>query len=34
MLNLGLIDISQAQAMEQLTPNGSGDTVNVAPNVQ
>jgi hypothetical protein len=33
MLNLGLIDVSQAQEMEQLTPNGSGDTVNVAPNV-
>jgi HK97 family phage portal protein len=33
MLNLGLIDIAQAQEMEQLTPNGSGDTVNVAPNV-
>jgi hypothetical protein len=28
-----LIDVSQAQEMEQLTPNGSGDTVNVAPNV-
>ena len=34
MLNLGLIDVAQAQEMEQLTPNGSGDTVNVAPNVQ
>jgi HK97 family phage portal protein len=33
MLNLGLIDVAQAQSMEQLTPNGSGDTVNVAPNV-
>ena len=34
MLNLGLIDVSQAQEMEQLTPNGSGDTVNVTTNVQ
>ena len=33
MLNLGLIDIGQAQQMEQLTPNGSGDTTNVALNV-
>jgi HK97 family phage portal protein len=33
MLNLGLIDVSQAQEMEQLTPNGSGDTANVATNV-
>jgi HK97 family phage portal protein len=33
MLNLGLIDVSQAQVMEQLTPNGSGDTANVALNV-
>jgi len=33
MLNLGLIDVSQAQEMEQLTPNGSGDTVNVTTNV-
>ena len=33
MLNLGLIDVSQAQEMEQLTPNGSGDTVNVRTNV-
>jgi hypothetical protein len=33
MLNLGLIDVSQAQEMEQLTPNGSGDTTNVTPNV-
>jgi HK97 family phage portal protein len=33
MLNLGLIDIGQAQQMEQLTPNGSGDTANVALNV-
>jgi len=34
MLNLGLIDVEQAQSMEQLTPNGSGDTANVALNVQ
>ena len=34
MLNLGLIDVAQAQSMEQLTPNGSGDTTNVALNVQ
>jgi HK97 family phage portal protein len=33
MLNLGLIDVSQAQEMEQLTPNGSGDTANVTTNV-
>jgi len=33
MLNLGLIDVEQAQSMEQLTPNGSGDTANVALNV-
>ena len=33
MLNLGLIDVEQAQSMEQLTPNGSGDTTNVALNV-
>jgi hypothetical protein len=33
MLSLGLIDIEQAQSMEQLTPNGSGDTTNVALNV-
>jgi HK97 family phage portal protein len=33
MLNLGLIDVAQAQSMEQLTPNGSGDTANVALNV-
>jgi HK97 family phage portal protein len=33
MLNLGLIDVAQAQSMEQLTPNGSGDTTNVALNV-
>jgi hypothetical protein len=33
MLTLGLIDVSQAQIMEQLTPNGSGDTTNVALNV-
>ena len=33
MLNLGLIDLGQAQQMEQLTPNGSGDTTNVALNV-
>jgi hypothetical protein len=33
MLTLGLIDVSQAQVMEQLTPNGSGDTTNVALNV-
>ena len=33
MLNLGLIDVEQAQQMEQLTPNGSGDTVDVALNV-
>jgi HK97 family phage portal protein len=33
MLSLGLIDVEQAQSMEQLTPNGSGDTTNVALNV-
>ena len=33
MLTLGLIDVEQAQQMEQLTPNGSGDTANVALNV-
>jgi len=33
MLSLGLIDVEQAQQMEQLTPNGSGDTANVALNV-
>ena len=28
MLNLGLIDLSQAQGMEQLTPNGAGENTN------
>jgi phage portal protein BeeE len=28
MLSLGLIDLEQAQQMEQLTPNGIGDTNN------
>jgi HK97 family phage portal protein len=28
MLSLGLIDLEQAQQMEQLTPNGTGDTNN------
>jgi phage portal protein BeeE len=28
MLTLGLIDLEQAQQMEQLTPNGTGDTNN------
>jgi HK97 family phage portal protein len=28
MLALGLIDLSQAQSMEQLTPNGAGETTN------